>query len=141
MPSGERLTCNPRQYHAAHPHRCFVCRRTFPSGIRHTHEGTGAKTCSPLCVMLYERWWLRKRSEVQAVASTPNDAEARWVNSLHLQPRPAANATLNIEEKEGKRPIEGQGDRGQEDALSTEAAGNVTLRASRHLNQPWLRYR
>ena len=77
MSSSERLTCNPRQYHAAHPHQCFVCRRTFSSGIRHTHEDTGAKTCSSTCVTLYERWWLRKRQEVQAVASTPNDAEAR----------------------------------------------------------------
>jgi hypothetical protein len=77
MSSSGRLTCNPRQYHAAHPHQCFVCRCPFSSGIRHTHEDTGAKTCSSMCITLYERWWLRKRQEVQAVASTPNDAEAR----------------------------------------------------------------
>jgi hypothetical protein len=77
MHSHGRLACNPRQYHAAHPHRCFVCRRTFTQGITRTHEETGARTCSPLCVTLYERWWLRKRPDVQEDASAPNGAEAR----------------------------------------------------------------
>jgi hypothetical protein len=40
------------------------------------HEETGSRTCSPLCFKLYQRWWLRKRPHVQAVASAPNDAEA-----------------------------------------------------------------
>jgi hypothetical protein len=77
MRSHGRLGYNPRQYHAAHPDQCFVCRRTFAQGITCTHEETGARTCSSLCVTLYERLWLRKRSDVHADASTQNDAEAR----------------------------------------------------------------
>jgi hypothetical protein len=71
------LACTPRQYHAAHPDKCFVCRRTFAKGITCTHEETGARTCSPLCVTVYERWWLRKRPDAQAVAPASYDAEAR----------------------------------------------------------------
>ena len=77
MLSHWRLACDARQYNAAHPDRCFVCRRMFVQGIICTHEETGARTCSPLCFTVYERWWLRKRPHVQPVASTPSDAEAR----------------------------------------------------------------
>jgi hypothetical protein len=77
MRSYGRLACNARQYHAVHPNECFVCRRTFADGITCTHEETGARTCSPLCLTLYEKWWLRKRPNVRALASAPNDAEAR----------------------------------------------------------------
>jgi len=48
-----RLTRNPRQYHAAHPDRCFVCRSPFSGGIWHTHEDKGAKTCSSTCLTRY----------------------------------------------------------------------------------------
>jgi hypothetical protein len=43
-----RLACTPRQYHAAHPDECFVCRRAFRQDITCTHEETGARTCSPM---------------------------------------------------------------------------------------------
>jgi hypothetical protein len=71
------LACNARQYHAAHPDKCFVCRRTFAKRITCTHEETGARTCSPLCITLYEKWWLRKRPHLRVVPSSPNDADAR----------------------------------------------------------------
>ena len=77
MLSDGQLACTPRQYHAAHPDECFVCRRTFAQGITCTHEETGARTCSPLCFKLYQRWWLRTEPSVHALASPPNDAEAR----------------------------------------------------------------
>ena len=77
MLSDGQVACTPRQYHAAHPDQCFVCRRPFQQGITCTHEETGARTCSPLCFTRYERWWLRKRPHLHAVAPVPNDAEAR----------------------------------------------------------------
>jgi hypothetical protein len=55
----------------------FVCRRTFVQGIISTHKETGARTCSPLCFTLYERWWLRKRPHVHPVVSAPSDVEVR----------------------------------------------------------------
>jgi len=49
----------PRQYHAAFPDRCFVCRLPFTDGIIRTHYETGAKTCSAMCFTRYQRWWVR----------------------------------------------------------------------------------
>jgi hypothetical protein len=83
MRSHGRLACNARQYHAVHPHACFVCRRAFLQGITCTHEETGARTCSPLCLTLYEKWWLRRRPNVHAVASAPNDAEAPLADRIN----------------------------------------------------------
>jgi hypothetical protein len=77
MLANGRLVCTPRQYHAAHPDECFVCRRAFRQDITCTHEETGARTCSPMCFTLYQRWWLRTERSVGAVASAPNGAEAR----------------------------------------------------------------
>jgi hypothetical protein len=77
MLSHGRLACNARQYHAAHPDQCFVCRRTFVQGIVSTHEEIGARTCSPLCFTVYQRWWLRRRPHLHAVASPPIDTEGR----------------------------------------------------------------
>jgi hypothetical protein len=75
MRSHGQLNCTPRQYHAAHPHECFVCRRAFARGITCTHEETGARTCGPLCFITYERWWLRKKTEPRA--SAPNGPDTR----------------------------------------------------------------
>jgi hypothetical protein len=61
MHSHGPLRWTPRQYHARHPHQCFVCRRTFTKGSTRTHEETGARTCSALCFTQYARWWLREK--------------------------------------------------------------------------------
>jgi hypothetical protein len=84
MLSDGRLACTPRQYHAAHPDQCFVCRRTFVQGITCTHEETGARTCSPMCFTLYQRWWLRTEPSMQALASAPNDAQNPLAESTPL---------------------------------------------------------
>ena len=49
----------------------------FAQGVTCTHKETGARICSALCFKTYERWWLRKRPQVQTAAPTPHDAEAR----------------------------------------------------------------
>jgi hypothetical protein len=77
MRSDEQLIGTPPQRHTAHPDECFVCRRTFPRGVTCTHEETGARTCSPLCVKTYQRWWLRKTANVQLLASATDDADVR----------------------------------------------------------------
>jgi hypothetical protein len=76
MRASEPLAYTPHQFHALHPDECFVCRGAFLLDTR-THEETGARTCSPLCSTRYQRWWLRKRSHLRAVASPADDAEAR----------------------------------------------------------------
>jgi len=75
MRTHARLACTPRQYHAAPPHECIVCRLPFLDGAICTHEETGARTCSALCFTRYQRWWLRPRPRAAAVP--PHDAEAR----------------------------------------------------------------
>ena len=55
--------------------KSMLYRRACAHGVFCTHEETGARTRSPLCVTLYERWWLRKRPHLRAVPSAPNDAE------------------------------------------------------------------
>jgi hypothetical protein len=67
------LACTPRQYHAAHPDKCFVCRRRFAKGITCTHEETGARACSPLCFKMYDRWWLRTKPHVEPSALATRD--------------------------------------------------------------------
>jgi hypothetical protein len=73
MRSHGRFGWTPHQYHARHPHQCFVCQRTFIEGSTHAHEETGARTCSRLCFTRYERWWLRKRPNVEPRPLSPLD--------------------------------------------------------------------
>ena len=77
MRSHGRFSWTPHQYHARHPHQCFVCQRTLIKGSAHTHEETGARTCRPLCFTRYERWWLRKRPHVESPASSPLNTAPR----------------------------------------------------------------
>ena len=84
MRSHGQFSWTPHQYHARHPHQCFVCQRTFIKGSAHIHEETSARTCSPLCFTRYERWWLRKRPHVEPPAFLPLNPAPRLLTILSM---------------------------------------------------------
>src|SRR5262249_573342 len=70
MRSHGRLNWTPHQYHARHPHQCFVCQRTVIKDVTPAHQAIGARTRGALFTK-YERWGLRKRPSVPPPSLAP----------------------------------------------------------------------
>ena len=73
MRSHARLSWTPHQYHARHPHQCFVRQRAPIKDTTPAHEETGARTCSAVCFTRYRQRRLRKRPSVQPPSLAPLD--------------------------------------------------------------------